>query len=531
MAELLRMQGIMKIYPNGVVANNGIDLSVDAGEIHALVGENGAGKTTLMKILFGIEEPSAGQIFFNGEELHIKSPIDAIHKGLGMVHQHFMLVESMTVAENIVLGMEPVKAGLLDYKKILSHAEGIIKKYNFAINPKSRIRDLPIGTRQKVEILKALFREAKLLILDEPTAVLTPQETEELFQKLKTLKELGHTIIFISHKLNEIKEICDRITIMRNAKTVGVHEVAAVSKQEISNLMVGKDMDWSIQKKEAHPGNTVLQVSGLGVVDEGKRRLLQDISFNLREGEILGIVGVEGNGQRELVESITGLRKPDTGKAELLGKEISSLSIKQIRESGLAHIPQDRMARGVALPSSVKENLISVAYTGASLSHGPFLDLKEIDGWSRKLIEEYQIKVDTPEVPVRMLSGGNIQKVVVAREFSARGKCIVADQPTRGIDVGAAQFIHKKLLQLRDEGAAILLISADLSEVMDLSDTLLVMYGGHAAAYFQSASELTEEELGLYMLGIKQQSEEELQLAVKVPARGTSLQEAQGGLA
>ncbi|MFP3042806.1 ABC transporter ATP-binding protein [Treponema primitia] len=519
MTEILRMQKIVKIYPNGVIANNSVDLSVNAGEIHALMGENGAGKTTLMKILFGIEAPSEGQIFFNDLELHVKSPLDAIQTGLGMVHQHFMLVDSMTVAENIALGMEPVKGGFLDYKRITSEAEAIIKKYNFAINPLSRIRDLPIGARQKVEILKALFRKAKLLILDEPTAVLTPQETEELFQQLKMLKEQGHTIIFISHKINEIKEICDRITIMRNAKTVGVYDVAKLSKQEISNLMVGKDMDWSIQKNPANIGDTVLAVRSLGVVDEANRRLLQDIQFNLRTGEILGIVGVEGNGQRELVESITGLRKPDTGKVELFGKEIASLTIKQIRDAGMAHIPQDRMTKGVALSSSVRENLISIEFSGDKLSHGPFLNIKEIDTRSENLIRDYQIKVDTPEVPVRMLSGGNIQKVVVAREFSSKGKCIIADQPTRGIDVGAAQFIHKKLLQLRDDGAAILLISADLSEVMDLSDTLLVMYGGRIAAYFQSAAEITEEELGLYMLGIKQQSEEELLLAMKVPVQ------------
>jgi simple sugar transport system ATP-binding protein len=504
------MRDIVKIYPNGVVANNGINLTVDAGEIHALVGENGAGKTTLMKILFGIEEPSGGEIFFNDRELRIKSPIDAIQRGLGMVHQHFMLVESMTVAENIALGMEPVKGGLLDHKKIMADAEGIIKKYNFTIDPGSRVRDLPIGTRQKVEILKALFREAKLLILDEPTAVLTPQETEELFQRLRTLKDMGHTIIFISHKINEIKEICDRITIMRNAKTIGVYEVAALSRQEISNLMVGKDIDWSIRKNEARPGKVALRVSGLGMVDEAERRLLHNINFKLREGEIVGIAGVEGNGQRELVEAVTGLRKPDEGAAELFGKKIASLSIKQIRDSGMSHIPQDRMARGVALSSSVWENLVSIEYTGNRLSRGPFLRMQEIKARSEALMRDYQIKADSPEVPVRMLSGGNIQKVVVAREFSAGGKCIVADQPTRGIDVGAARFIHEKLLQLRDEGAAILLISAELSELMDLSDSILALYGGRTAAYFRSAKDLTEKELGLYMLGIKQQSEEEL---------------------
>jgi simple sugar transport system ATP-binding protein len=431
-----------------------------------------------------------------------------------MVHQHFMLVESMTVAENITLGMEPLKGGFIDSKKIFSGAEEIIKKYNFAINPKDRIRDLPIGTRQKVEILKALFREAKLLILDEPTAVLTPQETTELFQQLKTLKSLGHTLIFISHKLNEIKEICDRITIMRNAKTVGVYDVAGISKREISNLMVGKDMDWSISKTPARPGKTVLKARNLGVVDEAKRYLLQGINFDLRGGEILGIVGVEGNGQRELVESVTGLRKPDTGTVELRGRPILPLSIKQIRNAGLSHIPQDRMTRGVSLPSSVEENLISVAYNNGELSRGPFLDLTKIGCFSEKLISEYQIKTDSPHVQVKMLSGGNIQKVVVAREFSSGGTCIVADQPTRGIDVGAARFIHRKLLQLREEGAAVLLISADLAEVMELSDHLLVMYGGRAAAFFASAPEVSEEELGLYMLGLKQQPAEELQRCI-----------------
>jgi simple sugar transport system ATP-binding protein len=514
MEEILLMQDIEKIYPNGVIANNGVNLSINAGEIHALAGENGAGKTTLMKILFGIESPTSGRIIFNGQEVKIKSPIDAIQKGLGMVHQHFMLVESMTVAENIALGMEPAKWNFIDSKKMLAGAEDIIKKYNFAINPRTRIQDLPTGTRQKVEILKALFRKAQLLILDEPTAVLTPQETTELFQQLKLLKDLGHTIIFISHKLNEVKEICDRITILRNAKTAGVYEVAGISKQEISNLMIGKDMDWKISKSAAKPREAVLKVENLGVVSDEKRYLLQDMSFSLRGGEILGIVGVEGNGQRELVESISGLRKPDTGTITLNGKNILPMSIKQIRNNGLSHIPQDRMTKGVALPSSVEENLISVSYNTGEFSKGPLLDIKKIDVHSEELIQEYLIKVASAEVPVKMLSGGNIQKVVVAREFSSGGTCIIADQPTRGIDVGAAQFIHKKLLQLRDEGAAVLLISADLSEVIDLSDRLLVMYGGKAVASFASASDVSEEELGLYMLGIKKQSEEELQRCI-----------------
>jgi simple sugar transport system ATP-binding protein len=511
MAELLQMRNIVKIYPNGVVANNGVNLSVNSGEIHALVGENGAGKTTLMKILFGIEDAAGGEVFFNGAPIRIKSPIDAINKGLGMVHQHFMLVESMTAAENIALGKESRKGIFLDQKKILADAEAIIKKYNFAIDPRKKIRDLPIGIQQKVEILKALFRDAKLLILDEPTAVLTPQETAELFQQLNILKDLGHTIIFISHKLNEVKEICDRITIMRNAKTAGVYNVNDVTQREISNLMVGKDMDWSISKNPAKFGNIVLQARDLGVADENKRQLLKGINFNLHSGEILGIVGVEGNGQRELVECVTGLKKPSRGTIDLFGGTIKNTSIKNIRDRGLAHIPQDRMTRGVALTSSIEENLISVAYNSSELSRGPVLKKKLIAQRSRELIRDFQIKADSPAVPVKMLSGGNIQKVVVAREFSSNSKCIIADQPTRGIDVGAAQFIHKKLLRLREEGSGILLISADLSEVMDLSDSLLVMYEGKTVAFFGAEAKVTEEELGLYMLGLKRQSEEELQ--------------------
>jgi simple sugar transport system ATP-binding protein len=429
-----------------------------------------------------------------------------------MVHQHFMLVESMTVAENIALGMEPLTGIFLDRKKILANAEAVIKKYNFSINPEDKIRDLPIGTRQKVEILKALFRNAKLLILDEPTAVLTPQETSELFLQLKTLKTLGTTVIFISHKLKEIKEICDRITIIRQAKTAGVYRTDSLSEQEISSLMIGRDIDWNISKSPARPGNgkLTLAAKGLGISGGTEKRKLRDVSFSLREGEILGIVGVEGNGQRELVEAITGLRKFDSGAVELAGVNIAPLSIKKIRKLGLSHIPQDRMARGAALDSSIKENLISVDYDGNRLSHGPFLDIKAVDAWSCEMIRDFQIKADSPETPVKMLSGGNLQKVVVAREFSVGARCIIADQPTRGVDVGAARFIHEKLLELRNRGAAILLVSSDLSEVTGLSDRLLVMYGGSIAAYFETARNLSEEELGLYMLGIRRQSEEEL---------------------
>ncbi|MDR0550804.1 MAG: ABC transporter ATP-binding protein [Spirochaetaceae bacterium] len=517
---LLSMKNIVKVYPNGVVANNGVDFEVEEGEIHALSGENGAGKSTLMKIAFGMEQPTSGEILYEGKPVRFRSPVDAIESGLGMVHQHFMLVESMSVAENIALGLEPVRGPFLDGKKIREGAALIIKKYGFDIDPQSRIRDLPTGTRQKVEILKALFRNAKLLILDEPTAVLTPQETTELFGQLKRLRDMGHTIIFISHKLGEIKEICDRITVTRGGKSIGVWRAQDLSKEQISALMVGKELDWSINKTPAKPGKTVLEVKDLGVVDEAKRRTLDGVSFSLHEGQILGIVGVEGNGQRELVEAVTGLRKSDTGTVTLFGTDIEPLNIKAIRAIGMSHIPQDRMDRGAALNSAVEENLISVGFdTEFAGRRHVFINKKKTKERAFDAIRDYQIKTQSPDVPVKMLSGGNIQKVVVAREFSRsvsagtaaqNAGCIIADQPTRGIDVGAAGLIHKKLIAMRDEGAAVLLISADLSEVMDLSDSLIVMYGGKMAAYFPDAATATEEELGRYMLGIKKQSDAEL---------------------
>ncbi|MDR2509391.1 MAG: ATP-binding cassette domain-containing protein, partial [Spirochaetaceae bacterium] len=448
-----------------------------------------------------------------------RSPLDAIAAGLGMVHQHFMLVESMTVAENIALGLEPVRGPVLDSKAMYANAEAVIKKYAFNIDPSCRIRDLPTGTRQKVEILKALFRNARLIILDEPTAVLTPQETVELFAQLRALKEKGHTIIFISHKLGEIKSICDRITITRGGRSEGVYRVDELSKEQISNLMVGKELNWDIDKKEARRGEVVLHAAHISVLNQARRRVLDDVSFTLRGGEILGIAGVEGNGQRELVEAVTGLRKCDTGTVTLLGADIAPLSIKRIRGRGMAHIPQDRMDSGAALASSVEENLISVAYDsefsgGLGARRGPVLKRKKIRRHSLEAIRDYRIKTRSPDVPVKMLSGGNIQKVVVAREFSENAPCIIADQPTRGIDIGAAKFIHKKLLALRDGGAAVLLVSADLSEVMDLSDSLLVMYGGRVAAFFPDARKAGEQQLGRYMLGLARQSEEEIQRSV-----------------
>ena len=514
MSEILQMKGIVKIYPNGVVANQNVSLSVRAGEIHALIGENGAGKSTLMKILFGIEQPTEGKITYQGKELHFKNPLEAIAHGIGMVHQQFMLVESMSVAENIVLGVEPTRKGFLDQKEIIARAVDIIKKYNFTINPKEKVRDLPIGTRQKVEILKALYRGAQILILDEPTAVLTPQETEELFQELKGLKEQGHTIIFISHKLNEVKKICDRITVMRNGKMVGVYNTKDVSQEEISNLMVGKNMDWTIKRTKPKVGPVLLSVEHVTVVDDIQRQLVKDVSFALHAGTILGVVGVEGNGQSELVDAITGLRKTDKGRILLHGKDVGHLSVHDIRALGMAHIPQDRMEQGTVVSGSVEDNLLATFLDDDTLVHKSILQEKSIRNWSEQLIQNYLIKADSPDVSVKMLSGGNIQKVIIAREFSGNSDCIIANQPTRGIDVGAATFIHQKLLQMRDKGMAILLVSADLSEVMAISDSLIVMYGGRIVAHFGDASQVSEMDLGQYMLGLKKMDDLEIERCV-----------------
>ena len=510
MSELLKMENICKVYPNGVVANRDINFSLKKGEIHALVGENGAGKSTLMKILFGLESMSEGKIIYKDKELLLKSPMDAISQGIGMVHQHFMLVSSVTIAENIVLGMEPRNGVLIDKKEAFKITKALADKYHFDIDPAQKIEDASVGTKQKVEILKALFRGAQILILDEPTAVLTPQETEELFKELKLLKEIGHTIVFISHKLNEVKEICDRITVMRRGRDEGTFEVANITKEEISNLMVGKTMEWKIEKGVAKPKESILQVRGVSVFGIHDKKVLNDVSFVLRAGEILGIVAVEGNGQSELVDAITGMNPYQEGDIILAEQSIRNKKVKEIRDGGMAHIPEDRMSVGISKSASIRDNMLAVSYAGREFSKYGLLNDKKIDQWAKEKIKEYQVLTTSEKTEIGSLSGGNIQKVVVAREFSSNAKVIVANQPTRGIDVGAAKFIHRKLVSLRDEGAAVLLVSADLTEVMDVSDSLLVLYEGEIVAYFADAKQTTENELGLYMLGLKRQEKAQI---------------------
>jgi simple sugar transport system ATP-binding protein len=532
----VEMIGITKIYSNGIAANQNVDFSVRKGEIHALMGENGAGKSTLVKMLFGLEHPEEGTIIINGKKVHFANPHAAIAKGIGMVHQHFMLVPSLTVAENIVLGIEPKKGGLFfDINKAITITKEFSEKYSLYVDPQAKIADIPVGMKQKVEILKALVRGAKILILDEPTAVLTASETEELFKQLVILKDQGFTVIFISHKLKEIKQISDRLTIMRGGKSMGVYETKDITEQEISRLMVGRDVVLSIEKEQANPGGAVLAVRDLNYTNEWGKRMLNNVSFSVRRGEILGVAGVEGNGQAELVRMLFGFLEPDSGSVKFIvqpdlransavgavsgKKSVSAVEIlgrtqAQLRRLGISHIPEDRMTFGAAAPATIEENLISDRSHQKRFNRGPFFSTSEIQKESERLIDEYKVKARSRKQRVRALSGGNIQKVVVAREFSAEPVLLIADQPTRGIDVGATEFIRRKMLELRDEGRGILLISADLNEVMELSDSLIVMQGGEIAAYFECTRGLTDIEMGEYMLGLKKQSPEEIRRVV-----------------
>ena len=504
---VLQMQHIMKIYSNGVVANEDVSLELRKGEIHALLGENGAGKSTLMKVLFGIESPDEGKILLNGSEVSIRSPQDAISKGIGMVHQHFMLVPSLTVAENIILGVEPKKGLFINMKKAVEEAKNIAEKYNFDIDVTAKVEEIPVGIKQKVEILKALYRGADILILDEPTAVLTPQETDELFVQLEKLRSDGHTIIFISHKLDEIKKICDRATIMRSGRSMGTYNVSEISTDDMSKLMVGREVVLTFDKKPAQLKTTVMKVRDLTVHNSQGVLKVDGVSFDLKGGEILGIAGVEGNGQSELIDTLTGLNKSYAGEVDIKGANIRKFSIRDIRNQKVAHIPEDRMSSGCAANLNIMENMFSNQYNEPKYSGKMMLKSKVIEKRSEDLIKEYLIKCKSFRQNVGMLSGGNIQKVIVAREFSTEPDIIIANQPTRGIDVGAAEFIRRRLLEYRDAGCAIILISADLNEVFALSDRLAVMYKGKFSGLFTDVAGVTEEELGQYMLGLKHDDE------------------------
>ncbi len=501
----LEAVNITKIYPNGVVANRNVNLQIKAGEIHAIVGENGAGKTTLMKIFFGMERPTSGEIKVFDKPVNFSSPKDAINHGIGMVHQHFMLVPSFTVAENVMLGIVPKKGPFaIDVKKMEQIVSEYAKKMNFDVPVWERVMDLPVGVKQRVEILKALVRGAKILILDEPSSVLTPQEVEELFQVLRRLSKEGITIIFITHKLNEVKQISDRITVMRNAQVVGTYENKDVSEADIVELMIGRKFEYQIDRNPGRPTKIVLKVEGLNYHREDGAHVLKNINFYVRSGEILAIAGLEGNGQKELVEIITGLREKASGRVVLNGNEILGKHPNQIRRLGLAHIPEDRIEVGSALDLSVAENLISDRYFTAEFSGRVLYKPSKARSFAEQMIKLFSIKAKSPTTPIRFLSGGNIQKTIVARETTNDCTVVIANQPTHGIDVASSEFIRKRLLQMRDEGKAVLLISTDLQEVLQISDRIVVLYKGEIVAHHFNQN-LTETELAHYMLGTKRQ--------------------------
>lgn len=501
MTYAVELRGITKRFP-GVLANDHIDLAIEPGEIRALVGENGAGKTTLMRILYGLYQPDEGEIYVQGKRVTFQSPLDAIQAGLGMVHQQFMLFPSLTVAENVIYGAEPTKAGFVDREAAVARVEALATQYGLRVDPRAKVGRLPVGVRQRVEILKTLYRNAEILILDEPTAVLTPQEWEALLVILKGLAAQGKTILFITHKLNEVMSVSDRATVLRNGRVTGTLETAKTSPEEISRLMVGRDVLLNVEKSPPRPGEPILRVDDLTVVGEEGRRLVDRVSFQVRRGEIVGIAGVAGNGQTELIEALTGLRPVSGGRITLSGREITHAPVAARREAGLAYVPEDRVERGVALDASVAENLIMGYQWRPPISQNAVLRPQGIREHAARLIERYAVKVAGQSDPASNLSGGNLQKLVLARELSHEAPLLIAEQPTRGVDVGSIEFIHRRLVEYRDKGHAILLVSAELSEIMSLSDRILVMYEGKIVGELPAA-EATEETLGLLMAGAR----------------------------
>lgn len=505
----VEMRDITKTWP-GVVANDHVNFKVRKGEIHALVGENGAGKTTLMNILYGLIHPDSGEIYINGQLVHITGPRDAIRLKIGMVHQHFMLIPPLTVAENIVLGHEPGGTrSIYDVKQAREVILKLSKQYGLPIDPDARVEKLSVGLQQRVEILKVLYRAADILIMDEPTGVLTPQETTELFKVLRGLRDQGKTIIFISHKLREVLEISDNITVLRRGKNAGELVTKETSQAEIARLMVGREVLLRVNKTPAHPGPVVLHVEDLHAQSDRGLEVLHGVSFDVRAGEILGIAGVEGNGQTELVEALTGMRKVTSGKMTITqvkdgqpGEtyDLTTLNAREERRLGLAHIPEDRRGSGLVITDSIEDNSILGRQRWPQFSwQGFVLLLRNIVYWAKRLITEFDVRTSSIEAPARSLSGGNQQKLIIAREFSADPTVLVAAQPTRGVDIGAIEFIHRRLIELRDAGKAILLVSAELDEICSLSDRIAVMYEGKIVDIV--SPDATEEELGILMTG------------------------------
>jgi general nucleoside transport system ATP-binding protein len=498
-STVLEMRGITKRFP-GVVANDHVDFDLRKGEVHALLGENGAGKSTLMNILYGLYKPDEGEILSRGQKVSFHSAKDAIDRGIGMVHQHFMLIPVMTVAENIVLATEPTTGGvLLDYDEAVERVREISERFGLAVNPTARVENISVGQEQRVEILKALYRGAEILILDEPTAVLTPQEAGELFGIIKSLQAEGTSIIFISHKLNEVLEIADRITVLRRGKKIDTVPREGATEAGLAKMMVGREVLLRVEKKAAEPGDVLLEVRDLHVNDDRNLAAVQDVSFVVRAGEIVGIAGVEGNGQSELIEAITGLRRAEGGQIAVAGQVMAHASARKMLDAGVGHIPEDRQRRGLVLEFTIAENIALHDYCYPPDSRWGWLFPRRLVERARTLIREFDVRGGGPTTRAGALSGGNQQKVVAAREVARDPKVLIAAQPTRGLDVGAIEFLHRRLVEERAEGRAILLVSLELDEVMSLSDRLLVMYEGRVVG--EHGADATEEEIGLEMLG------------------------------
>lgn len=495
----LEMRGIVKRFP-GVLANDRVDLEIRPGEVHALLGENGAGKSTLMKILYGMQQPDAGEIRINGEAVRIGSPAEAIQRGIGMVHQHFMLVPSLTVAENVAIGLKAAHPPILNLNQVISRIEELSARFGLKVDPRAAVWQLSVGEQQRVEIIKALYREASVLILDEPTAVLTPQEVEELFKTLRRLCASGYALVFISHKLNEVLNISQRITVLRDGRVVGALPTPEANREGLVKLMVGREMSLKVTPEPVTIGAPRLTLTGVSALGDRKLPALREVSFEVRAGEILGVAGVSGNGQRELAEVIAGMRPLTDGTINLDGIDISRASIAGRIEGGLSYIPEERMRDGAIKSFTVAENVILQTHAEAPISKRGVLNFRAIHERAGALISAFKVKTPHDGTPLRSLSGGNIQKLILARELSRTPKALIAAQPTRGVDIGATLYIHHRLLDQRAMGTAILLISEDLDEMLALSDRIAVIYEGRIVRILPRA-EATPEKLGLLMTG------------------------------
>jgi ABC-type uncharacterized transport system ATPase subunit len=497
-APLLELEGITKQFP-GVLANDRIDLDLRKGEVHALLGENGAGKSTLMNILYGLYHPDEGEIRVNGKPIRITSPRDAIDRGIGMVHQHFMLIPVMTVAENIVLATEPRTGPFIDMEGAKQRVRDLSQRYGLAVDPDAKIQAITVAQQQRVEILKALYRGARILILDEPTAVLTPQESQELFDIIRSLTEQGESVIFITHKLNEVLEIADRISVLRRGKRVDTVPREGATEEALARLMVGREVLLRVEKKPAEPGEVLLEVEGLSVFDDRGLEAVRGVGLQVRKNEIVGVAGVDGNGQSELIDALVGLRKPAAGRVTVLGKDITGASTDDRLHEGLGHIPEDRQRRGLVLDFTLAENIALHDFDQAPYSRLGWLYPRRMVANARRLLQEFDVRGGGPQTAASSLSGGNQQKVILAREVSRAPQVLIAAQPTRGLDVGAIEYIHRRLIEQRDAGRGILLVSFELDEILSLSDRILALYEGQIVGEY--TPDVSEEELGIAMTG------------------------------